>query len=348
MRLNAYNQYAERFEILRENAFFSEIIAVDHSVEVQNVENSELKMSLRGAFFQVPDKINLLTDRLRPLMIINGTEYPLGKYVVTTETRISANGVEQIEIEAYSLLYLAKRKKIEERLSISAGDNYISFIMSLLNQCGIKDIDAEQSSLTFSTAREDWDIGTPYLDIINQLLTEINYNTAWVDLNGTVRLTKYTAPRVSDILHCYSADEYSIIESNHSRTTDRYGKSNVFRVTCENPEHKEPMVAIAENNSPDSPYSTVNIGRILHSERVNNIPDQETLQNYANRLRDQSLQETETVEFYTAIAPTHTSHDVVALDSGTLTGIYVETEWTLPMSPGASMTHKARRILYAG
>lgn len=347
MKLSAYNTFSTRYEVLRNNAVFSQIYASDYSPEVQNIGSSELKMSMRGTFKKYSDDINFLSDRLRPVMIINGKEYPLGVYVVTTETELLSGGVNLMEIEAYSLLYLAQRKRIEERLSIAAGTNYITQIIALLNVCGINDIEADASDFVFSSVREDWDIGTSYLEIINQLLDEINYNPAWINLNGVVRLTKYAMPTITNVQHTYSAGEYSEIEGNYSRTTDRYGKYNVFRVTCENPDMEEPMVAIAENNSVDSPFSTLYIGRILYNEQVDNIPSQSALQDYADKLRNQSMQETETIEFYTAPSPDHTAYDVVALDNGKLAGIYMEMEWRLPMSPDARMTHKARRI-YVG
>lgn len=344
MRLSAYNTFYVRYEILRNNAVFTQIYASDYSPEVQNIESSELKMSLRGTFAKYSNEINFLTDRIRPVMIINGEEYPLGVYVVTTETDVSSGGMHLTDIEAYSLLYLAQQKRIEERISIAAGVNYITQIVSLLNSCGITDIEADTSDFVFSSVREDWDIGTSVLEIVNQLLNEINYNPAWVNLNGAVKLTKYTAPTITNVQHVYSAGEYSVIESNYSRTTDRYGKYNVFRVTCENPDLEEPMVAVSENNSADSPFSTVHIGRILYTEQVDNIPSLSALQDYADKLRYQSLQEMETVEFYTAPSPDHAAYDVVALDNGELAGIYIEMEWRLPMSPDARMTHKARRI----
>lgn len=347
MKLSAYNTFSTRYEVLRNNAVFSQIYASEYSPEVQNIESSELKMSMRGTFKKYSDDINFLSDRLRPVMIINGKEYPLGVFVVTTETDTVYGNIEMVEIEAYSLLYLVKRKKTEERLSIKAGENYVTQIITLLNACGINDIEADASEFVFSSVREDWDIGTSYLEIVNQLLDEINYNPAWVNLNGTVRLTRYAVPSIDNVNHVYSAGEYSVIESSYSRTTDRYGKYNVFRVFCENPDMEEPMVAISENNSVDSPFSTVYIGRILYNEQVDNIPSQSALQDYADKLKYKSMQETETIEFYTAPSPDHAAYDVVALDNGKMAGIYMETEWRLPMSPDARMTHKARRI-YAG
>lgn len=344
MQLNETNTFSARYEVLRNNAVYAELYAMDNTVEIQNSDTSALKMSVRGTFYDYSGDINFLTDRLRAIITLNGTDYPAGTFVVTTETKHRSAGLDSVEIEGYSILYLAQRKRLEEPLYIGKGTNYITQIVRLLNLCGIENIEAEETAYTFQTAREDWEIGTAVLDIVNQLLGEISYHSVWVGLNGIVRLTKYQTPDISNIMHTYSADRYSVIEDDYEITTDRFDKCNVFRVTCENPEIDTTMVAVSENSSPDSPFSTVNIGRILHTEQVDNIPSQEALQDYADRLKYQSLQETETIEFATAAIPTHETYDVVALENGELAGIYIETGWRLPLSAGASMIHQARRV----
>lgn len=344
MILHENNTFSARYEVLRNNAVFAEFHAIDDAVEIQNIESSALKMMIRGTFHSCDADVNFLSDRLRAVVTLNTIDYPAGIFVVTTETKTHSGGVDGVEIEGYSLLYLAQRKRIEEPLYIAAGTNYITQIVQLLNSCGIDSIEADETSYTFAADREDWDVGTSVLDIVNQLLAEISYNSVWVDLGGTTRLTKYQTPGISNVSHTYSANEYSVIEDSYKITTDRFDKHNVFRVTCENPDLDEIMVAVSENNSPDSPFSTVNLGRILYTEQVDNIPSQEALQEYADKLKYQSLQETETVEFTTAAIPNHTTYDVIALENGDMAGIYTETEWRLPLAAGASMIHKARRV----
>jgi hypothetical protein len=89
----------------------------------------------------------------------------------------------------------------------------------------------------------------------------------------------------------------------------------------------------------------VNIGRVLHSEKVDNIPSQAALQERANAMRDKSMQTTEEIEFYTAIAPVHTPHDVVAIQTGGASGIFAETGWKITLSPDSDMQHRARRVI---
>lgn len=338
------NTFSARYEVLRGNAVYKEIYPMYDNVEIANAESSALKMSLRGTFYEYDNDINFLTDRLRVIVTLNGIDYPLGIFLVTTETIVQSTGISGVEIEAYSILYLAQRKKIEDVLYIPSGTNYITEIIQLLSSCGITDVEADPTEFTFATSRSDWDIGTPVLDIVNQLLSEITYNSIWVNLKGIVQLTKYQQPEIGDVQHVYSAGEYSIIGSDYKITSDRFDKANVFRVTCENPELDSMMVAISENNSADSPFSTVNIGRMLYVEQVDSIPSQTALQNYADKLKYQSMQTTEITEFVTAIMPEHETFDVIALENGKMRGIYTEVEWSLIVGAGENMKHKARRI----
>lgn len=343
MQLRDVNTFSARYEVLRNGGVIGTLEAYDVP-EVLCDTGSDLVMSFRGTFRRTA-KYNYFTDRLRPVVTINDTEYPLGVYIVTTGEPSEENGQEIVTLEAYSLLYLARRKKIEERLHISAGKNYMTAITELLALAGISTIDAETTDHVFATDREDWDIGTAVLEIVNELLDEISFEKAYVDLSGCVKLRKYTKPTLTEVDHTYTEGIDSLIIPGYKVTADRYNKANVFRVTCDNPDMDGVMVAVSENNSESSPFSTVNIGRVLHNEQVNNVPSIEALQARADALRDKSMQTTEKIEFVTAIVPTHSPYDVVALQIGETSGIFVETGWQISISPDEDMKHTARRVI---
>ena len=343
MLLRENNTFSMRCEVLRDGG----VIGTPQAYEAPEITcdaESDMVLSLRGAFY-MDGEYNFYTDRLRPVVTINGEDYPMGVYVVTTEERSEADGQKIATLEAYSLLYLARRKKIENRLYIKAGTNYITKITELLSSAGITDLHAEPTAYTFAYDREDWDIGTSVLEIVNTLLAEISYKNAYVDMTGTVRLKKYAPPTLSSVSHVYTEGKDSVISASYKMTDDRYDKANVFRLFCDNADLSEPIVAVAENNNAASPFSTVNIGRVLHNERVDNVPSQAALQERANAMRDKSMQTTEEIEFYTAVAPVHTPHDVVALHVGGASGIFAETGWRMTLSPDGDMTHTARRVI---
>lgn len=338
-------EFSARYEVMRGGGVYKRIYPADDP-EINCVSSSALKMSIRGAFYRDDfEDINFLTDRIRAVVTINGVDYPCGHFVVTSEEYRKTGGLKTVAIEGYSPLYLAERKKIETRLSIPAGTNYVAQINSLLMACGITNIISTPTSLTMATAREDWEIGTPYLTIINDLLAEINYNSAWVDLNGAVHITPYAAPSLANVTHTYTAGQFSLIGEDYTLSNDMHSKCNVFLVICSNPDLGAPMSATAEITDPSVPFSTVNIGRVLSVTQVDNTPNQTVLQNTANMLRTKALLTTQTITFETAINPTHSSFNVLALDNDELSGLFEETEWSMVLSPSANMKHKARRVI---
>ena len=291
------------------------------------------------------DGVNWASDRLKAWVSVNGVDYPMGVYVPTTLMGRHDAAGDIVEIEAYSLLYLAKRTKLEETLVFRGGENYIGCIQTLLRLAGITWYEADSTEYTLSCDRE-WEVGTEVLTIINELLSEINFRSAWVDLCGKVRLTKYSAPDHTNIKHIYNADEYSVISEEYTLSNDSFGKANVFRCVCSNPDLSGPFVATSENSDPKSAFSTVNVGaRILHIENVDNIPSQAALQEKANELLVKSKLTTEEIEFETALIPEHEAFDVVALDNGGLTGIFEETEWSCSLEYSGKMTHRAKRVI---
>lgn len=323
----------------------TELSAVDLP-EISYISSSELKMNIKGGW-TIPPGANLYTNRLKAYITINGEEYACGRFIVTSRTDRRVGGVEYSELEGYSELYLAKRKKVEDRMHIAAGTNYLAAVRNLLISSGITAINTDDpSSLTLATAREDWESGTSYLTIVNQLLDEINYHSAWIDLAGTVHLSKATGA-LPPVKHTYNEGQYSVISDSYAKSDDTYGKYNVARVVCANPDRTAPMVATATLTDPSVPYSIPNIGRVLHIESVDNIASQAVLQAKADELILKARQKTESCEFYTAIDPTHGAHDVIALQRGSLAGKWQETEWRMPMSGAADMTHKAERVIIA-
>lgn len=319
----------------------------DTSPDIFSFQVVSLLPADESALEKKPGSINWMTDRVRPVLIVNGVEYPCGVYVATTLDKKIVAGNEILSLEAYSPLYLANRVQIEGAYTITAGTNYLTAVQELLRSAGITNYEAEDTTATLATDRADWDIGTPVLTVINELLDEINYRSAWVDLTGCVRLTKYAAPSADNIQHTYTQGAYSIVSADASVTTDYFSKANVFRAVCDSPDLDEPLVATAENSDPNSPYSTATLGvRILQTEKVDGVPDLATLQERAENMLTKSLQTTETVTFETALCPVHGSWDTVGLVIDGVAGIYTETGWSMTLDASGVMQHTAERVVF--
>lgn len=404
MYKNGQASVSLRVEVLRDGGVYTVLHPVTPP-EVQMNAASELKMSMRGEFFPPEKEVRWLTDRIRPVLILDGEEYPVGVYIGTTPKRRRIGGRETVTLEAYSVLYMAQRVTMPDGYIIREGTNYIGALQDLLQLAGIGIYVSDSTDKRIPTDRADWPAETRVIEVINELLAEINYRDVWVDLTGIVHLTSGAAETeaaaasanarltvgvngvkilcesltvtedavivgVLDIQqdddsvtvlvrdmpvpetsgepdHVYTDGQYSIISDDIDVDTDYFDKANVFRAVCSSPDLPEPMVAEVENDDPESPFSTTTLGvRIVQTEEVPSIADYAELQAKAAQMRHKALQTVETVDFVTALNPTHNTWDTVGLSVGGESGIYTEKAWRMVLDASGEMRHTVERTVF--
>lgn len=346
---DAMSIVASRFEIIRNGAATEyNLEAVGSSVPTVTMSaDGEIKMSFSGTF-EHDDNVDYLNDEIRPYYIKDGVEYPLGVYMIgTLQSKHTVYGRCEDNIEAYDRSLRLKQTKTETRYYIAAGTPYMTAIQSLIRRAGIPRIYADDCEDVLATDREDWEIGTEYLTIVNNLLSEINYSDIWFDFDGVAHLERYYAPSSDNIDREYRDDEYSIIAPQYNEEMDIYEAPNVFIVSVSNPDYDEPMAATGVNDNLLSALSTVRRGRRILATPIelDNIASQTALQQYADNLATQSMFATQKVTFYTAINPIHGVGDVIALYNGKLVGVYEETDWKIEIRAGALMEHRAKKVV---
>lgn len=336
------SSYGVRFYVLRNGARLTTLSAMS-APSVDCSADAEINVSMAGIFAPSP-LVNWLTDEIQPVQVIDGVEHPVGVLVpVSYLDTVDANGAKAVQVEAYDRCYILKQAKLEARLHLAAGTLYLDAVMQLLTAAGIALVLQTPSSLTLATDREDWAAGTSYLTVINTLLQEINYDRISFDTSGAAVLRPAKIPSASNIDHEYSQG-LRLLSRQASRETDAFDAPNVFVAICSNPDFDAPMSATSVNDSPSSALSTVSRGRrIVSVTNVDNIPDQKSLQDYADRLKMDSMLSTETITVYTANVPGHSVRDTVALWHPELSGIYQEIGWSLVLSEGQRMLHTLRK-----
>lgn len=305
--------------------------------------DGEIKKSISASLI-LPGETDVLNDMVTIKVSIDGIEYKLGEYYIATATKtVDEYGAEYTEIEGYDGAFLPSRYRTEETYHITAGESYTNVIQSLLIESGVEKILAENSDETFQTDREDWEIGTSYLEIINTLLSEINYESLWFDSEGYARITPKKVVSVETLEHVYQSGEYSILKSGSTRETDIFDKYNIFIAYVDNPDNDSIMIAKAENNDATSILSIQKRGRIQSPiKRLDNISSQEELQAYVDNWRNESMVTTETLTIETGIDGSHNVLDTVQVEDQ----LYLETEWEITLSADATMMHTLKREMY--
>ena len=337
-----------RFEVVRGGVPVAELTAgPNDAASVSFSGDADIKLSFSGTFDEIPPQVNFLTDHLRPSLLIDGTEYPLGEYVITTPQAEKEGERVRWQLTGYDLTYLAQLSRLEERLHFSKDDPYRETIIALLGEAGIPRVELPQSDVKLATDREDWEPGTDRLTIVNTLLAEMNYRSLYMDLDGTVRARPWTAPSLQGVQHVYESGKDSVLLPSLSLGRDTFDLPNVFIREVENPDLDKTLRAVAENKDADSPISIQNRGfRVVDYEKVDNVASQEERTGMVQNLLVQSRFSNETVSYETGPQPTHGIWDVVLLRHGEDKGIYEETAWELTLDHSSTMSHEGRRALW--
>lgn len=341
-----------RVKVLRNGAFLR-FIGFDPSKppSITVRADADIKSSFSGTFLPAQedaDAVDWLKDELQPCIVINGTESPLGVFRPTGLTTSKQNGVTSATVVGYDRNWIVQTHRTEFLLHLSAGTIYIDAIKSLLLECGITLVLADISTAVLPVDREDWPIGTSFLKIINQLLAEIGFEALWFDADGVAHLQKYTTPTATQIVRSYSTRRgLGLLPMNegYSDKTDIFSAPNVFIAICDNADRSAVLTASAENASFGAKSILQRGMRIAQAEKVTQIADQDSLQTYVDKLRDESLMSTREISFNIPVEAGHGVGDIVSIDHPDIGGIYKETGWSLSLTAGAQMKITAKRTV---
>lgn len=352
-----------RFEVLRNNIVCGELFPTSNTPTLMMNRSGEIKMSMQGEFFAKaidtrgkPLQIEWVADEIKPVLIIDGVEQPLGILMPASIAYSKDQATKSVSIQAFDRCWRLRDTKVENSLYFQAGTLYLDVIEGLITAAGIPTVLRIDSDATLAEDREDWQAGTSYLSIINQLLAEINYKQLWFNSEGIAILEPKLLPTAHNIKHVFTDKKtnprnrmeinLTRISPTITRETDIYSSPNVFVCICSNADKSAAMMATAENRNPQSPLSISRRGRkIVSVVKVKNIASQSALQSYANNLLSESMIGGETVNIETYLMPGLGVDDPVAIAAEDVDGIWIERAWKMELKPGGKMTHTLERVV---
>ena len=321
----------------------SEINSTEASVKYTSALSTTGYVWVNGK--RTSELMNWSRDRIKAWLITDGLRQSLGVFLPRGVSMVTETGSTLYDVTAYDLSILAKEDCITERLSLAQGTLYLDQIQSLLISCGITKIIADASTATLQSTRDDWDIGTPKLKIINQLLSEISFRSLETDKMGAALLKRYEPPSVSNISHIYREGIASIVEPDTTTDSNFYEIPNIWIATVSNPDLATPLKAQYINDNPLSKTSTVYTGQNkVKVLQFDNIATQADLQNAVNKQAFEDMQGIETTQFKTAVVADHGVNDTVVLELPQYSGILVETSWEIDLD-AMTMTHTGKKAV---
>ncbi len=341
-----------RYDLLnKDDIKIGELIAKDSGNTIDYNSNAQIKRIGRFLFKENElSEIDWLNDRVRPVFLIkvkeNWLEYPQGVFLITSPTRRIENNSIWRSVEAYDGSLILHEDLFVDRFFIAAGSKYTDVINNILNSAGIWKTNISQSDLIISNSKE-FEIGTSKLDVINKLLSEINYESLHVDSNGIFRSSVYQIPSKKNVEHIYKVDKNSVIHDGMEDRIDLFKVPNKWVTYVSNPEN-ESLVSIFENNIETSMTSIPSRGRtIVDIKSINDIADQDTLDNYNIRRANESTMVINKLVFESAIMPFHSHKNILFVknDELSIANKYVEKRFKIELKNGGKMTHECERVV---
>lgn len=353
--MNRFREVKFRYELLNQD----EILKDSIDVLSGSVNLSSLAQIKRTARFTVKENIckdiDFMNDRIRPIAIINDKEYPLGNFLMSSPGRDKRPSGVIREIEAYDSSLILAEDKLDDRLFIPKGTKYIAAITQIVNSAYIFRLILDPSQLELKRDRE-FEIGTPKLNVVNQLLSEINYTSIYTNAQGWLIANNYVLPNMRQIDYRYHdgsvknfKGDFEELKVDYSTVDDLdyFNIPNVWVVSASNAED-EPLRAVYKNESPTSPTSIPRRKRrIVDYRQISDVADQTTLNDYVKRIAYNSTNRYQTVEFDSLINPWHGYSNVLYIEDEKL-GIkdkFIETNWEIELKSGTTMRHRVRRVV---
>ena len=337
-----------RMEILRNNIPIGKLfcksitIRYDSTAEVMRGMQCEAyadRMEMTDGF-----TFDMFSDRLRPIVIEDGTESSLGTFMIIAAPETLSETGSYYNIEAYDETMLLKQAALTARSYFAAGTSYLTAIETLLTAVGMANIVADDNTDTLQIARE-FAVGTTYISIVNTLLEEINFNPVHAGSDGYIYLTKKSEPTTADFVY-KDRNRFSMI-GTINRETDIYSKPNVLVGVMSNPQ-QSPITYTRQNTDLNSVLSVGRRGyQVVKIYKLSNIASQAVLEAYIDAELLKAMQTTETISFQTLLETGHEYRSAVQLVTDLIDGLFVEIGWQIEIrSNQARMQHNAERRVF--
>lgn len=333
-----------RYELYDKDSVFKKMLDTVQNCRITYNSLSTLKYSANLTMTEDGD-VDYFNDQIRVVCIVKkgstNMEFPLGMFLISSPGRnIKSNSITR-SIDMYSRIQILNDQKVESRYFVQAGVNIVSEVIRLL---GTHLYRISPSSKTTAVSRE-WEIGTPYITVINDLLDSINYTSLRVGADGYFEATPYVLPQDREVEIEYMDDIDSVLSPDMNDELDLFDVPNVF-VRYTNNAEGENIVSRYENTNPESPTSIPSRGRRIVSCESVEAADISALTEITRRAASDASQVYNHVTFSTAIMPIHSYMNALFLrHKEIISGRYIETSWELECKAGAMMSHTARRII---
>lgn len=339
-----YNKEYFKYQLLNaDNSYVKELFQVE-GCSINYASLSELKVKAQANITLLPHEALEPRQRIRIIHVLNDVETVIATLLVTTAAENYNSYSKTLRMELFSTLWFFKVKKTINRYYLTEGTNAVNEVKRLLSDVTGVAIEIEESTKTTTVPRE-WEVGTPYLQIANELLESINYTSLYVLPSGNISSRPYVLPENREVEHSLDGNNCEDqLEVEFVSELDYFDVPNIFVRYVNNPDTLE-LMAKYENLNTNSPTSTVNAPPNMDVQEVADAADVQTLMDIAKRDCSNATNKYHTIKFNTAIRPNHGYMDCIYLSIGNIKEKLIETEWSIDCQTGGQMQHFSRKVV---
>ena len=186
---------------------------------------------------------------------------PMGVFLPIVPTTAYSRGTQEVSIDLLDKLALVSRDKVDKFYSVPKNTRATGVVKTILTGSGYGPHKITDPSFVldgYTKAPMVWPAGTSKLQIINDLLKYINYAPLYVDGNGVFQGRPHTLPANRVSVWTFESGERAIHTNEWTKDQDLTSIPNKVILVSEGNSVADALVGVAENNDPNSPYSTVN------------------------------------------------------------------------------------------
>lgn len=228
--------------------------------------------------------VDWLTARVRPVVTVDGYgDTALGVFLVSEAPESWDDTGRTWAVKLLDKATILDQDSVDAAYTLDAGTVVTDAVVTLISSTGEANTAVTPSAATL-VGPLVWPAGTTKLQIVNDLLSVINYFSLYCNGDGQYRGDPYTVPAARPAVWDFLDGENCIYLPGLTKDVDLFAIPNTVIAIGQGDGTTAALVSTATNDDPTSPYSTVSRGRTITTVYTGvEAADQPTLDAYALR-----------------------------------------------------------------
>ncbi|XBH21617.1 hypothetical protein V5R04_15635 [Jonesiaceae bacterium BS-20] len=315
-----------------------------------NLQHSASTTVKQGGSLEVVDVdgIDWLHARVKVWRHVGDLKWSRGVYIPSAPMDRWVDGQMIWDVELQGKLSLLSQDEVADWVEVPEGTLVTGFVTDYLHSLGHENLRITESDLRLRTGRA-FAPGTTSLHILNDLLDSISYWGMQAGLDGYLEAKPYVRPADRPARYHFVNGENCIYLDDLKKENPLYKVPNRFLVFQTEESERPPLVGVAENLDPDSPFSIPNRGVIAEREENSDLATKPELDARARTRLLERMSNNANVELQHAPLPLELNEAITLERSGTsIQGLHTVQSMTESLVFDADIQTTVREVARIG